>query len=89
MSERQGSPWFWAILIPVFIFFASKSASDRKQERFDAGYDDGYAAGYNTACEIRITLIEGDWDNEHYTNGYHEGRLDGEIQCLREREKKR
>ena len=26
-----------------------------------------YATGYNTTCKIRATLIEGDWDDEHYT----------------------
>ena len=32
------------------------------EARYDTGWNDGYAAGYNTTCEIRATMIEGDWD---------------------------
>ena len=49
--------------------------------RYDAGYSDGYAEGYNTACEIRATLVEGDWDDEHYTAGYEDGRAVGVADC--------
>jgi len=46
------------------------------------GYDDGYAAGYNTTCEIRATLIEGDWDSEANSRGYNTGYADGSAACL-------
>lgn len=50
-------------------------------ERYDVGYDDGYAVGYNTACEIRATLIEGDFDNNDYARGYAAGQADGIVGC--------
>lgn len=33
---------------------------------YDQGRDDGYAVGYNTACEIRATAINGDWKSDEY-----------------------
>lgn len=50
-------------------------------ERFDAGYNDGYAVGYNTECKIRATMVEGDFDNKHYARGYATGELDGINAC--------
>lgn len=50
-------------------------------ERYDTGYDDGFAVGYNTACEIRATLIEGDFENKDYARGYAQGQTDGIMQC--------
>lgn len=46
-----------------------------------AGFNDGFAEGYNTTCRIRTTLIEGDWANEHYSKGYHAGRIEGANDC--------
>jgi hypothetical protein len=54
------------------------------EERADVGFDDGYAAGYNTTCKIRATLIEGDWDNEHYSEAYQRGYAYGVEKCLDE-----
>ncbi len=54
-------------------------------ERYDVGYDDGYAEGYNTTCDIRATLVEGDWDDEDYSRGYAEGRYAGAQECLASR----
>lgn len=56
-------------------------------ERYDVGYSDGYAVGYNTACEIRATLIEGDWKDEDYSRGYAAGHTDGVIACNDDRKK--
>ncbi len=56
------------------------SCSD-PEERFDTGYSDGYAAGYNTECKIRTTLIEGAWDDEEYSRGYRAGDVDGRKAC--------
>ena len=50
-------------------------------ERFDVGYSDGYAVGYNTECKIRATLIEGDFDNADYSRGYYLGLSDGATAC--------
>ena len=54
-------------------------------ERLDAGYSDGYAVGYNTECKIRATLIEGDFDNAHYSRGYYAGLADGAAACRRDK----
>jgi hypothetical protein len=62
---------------------------DVSQERADAGYKDGFAVGYNTACQIRATLIEGDFKNPDYAGGYARGQTDGIIDCNKERSAKR
>jgi len=54
--------------------------------RYDTGYDDGYAEGYNTTCQIRATLVEGDWNDEDYSRGYNVGRNDGAAECLAKKE---
>ena len=54
---------------------------DNPDERFDVGYDDGYAVGYNTECKVRTTLIEGDFDNVDYSRGYNAGLNDGIQAC--------
>lgn len=51
---------------------------------YDRGHDDGFAVGYNTACEIRRTLISGDFDNEHYSRGYADGMAEGAGACRRD-----
>ena len=55
-------------------------------ERYDVGFDDGYAVGYNTTCEIRATLVEGDWENKAYKRGYDEGYAEGAVECRRDRD---
>jgi hypothetical protein len=52
---------------------------------YDRGRSDGYAVGYNTACEIRTTLIEGDWGNAGYSRGYADGQVEGTIACAADR----
>jgi len=68
----------------IFIFFISfviiSCSNDEKT--FDAGYNDGYAEGYNTTCEIRATMVYGHWDSKDYSKGYNVGRIDGSQQCL-------
>ena len=66
------------ITILIILFLTSCDSAD---ERYDAGYGDGYAAGYNTTCKIRATMIEGDWDNKNYSNGYNDGYTDGSYDC--------
>mgnify|MGYP005865916825 CR=1 FL=1 len=58
---------------------------ESSDEAYDRGYNDGYAVGYNTACEIRATLIEGDWSNSNYSRGYADGQSDGTIACNNDR----
>jgi hypothetical protein len=62
------------------------SCGESADSRYDYGYDDGYATGYNTTCEIRATLIEGDWGDEHYSEGYRDGYAAGALECKRVRE---
>jgi len=70
------------VLLAVFSLLAVVlSGCDDAEDRYDVGYDDGYAVGYNTACEIRATLIEGDFDNSDYARGYAEGQTDGIMAC--------
>jgi hypothetical protein len=64
------------IVFVVYIFITPSS-----DERFDTGYSDGYASGYNTTCKIRATLVEGDWSNEHYKEGYNQGYSAGAADC--------
>lgn len=66
------------VIAVITLFFYFREDPD---ERYDTGYSDGYAAGYNTTCEIRATLIEGDWDSEPYSAGYNDGYHDGSIDC--------
>ena len=49
--------------------------------RYDYGYDDEYAAGYNTTCKIRATMVKGDWDDEQYSRRYRNGYADGSLAC--------
>ena len=68
------------------IFLALTACGGADEEAYNRGYDDGYAVGYNTACEIRATMIEGDWSDEDYSRGYAEGQTDGTIACNVDRE---
>ena len=58
------------------------SCGESQDSAYDRGYDDGYAVGYNTTCQIRSTLIAGDWDNKHYSRGYADGNSAGTQACL-------
>lgn len=48
-------------------------ACDDVKDWESAGYQDGYAATFNTACNIRSTMIHGKWDNAKYSRGYSRG----------------
>ena len=52
-----------------------------KEADYDSGYSDGYAVGYNTTCQIRDTLIEGDWSSDAYSEGYSAGMISGINAC--------
>ena len=56
-------------LLAVIMIVALSGCIEDSDERFDVGYDDGYALGYNTECKIRATLIEGDFGSKHYSRG--------------------
>lgn len=66
----------------ILLVFAITAASCADpEERYDVGYDDGYAVGYNSTCQIRATLVEGDFGNEDYARGYAEGMAAGAYDC--------
>jgi len=66
------------VLVTIFLV----GCLEDEDERYDVGYDDGYAVGYNTTCKIRATLIEGDWNSPAYSRGYEAGYAGGSAECL-------
>ena len=73
----------WASLAVTIVLVLS--GCDDSDERYSAGHSDGYAVGYNTTCENRVTLIGGDFDNADYARGYAAGVTDGTLACNAER----
>lgn len=67
----------WILIIAL----ASCSRGESFESAYDRGYSDGYATGYNTTCEIRATMISGDWDTDGYKPGYDGGYAAGTEQC--------
>ena len=65
-------------LLIVAVSMVSCSNSDKN---YRSGYNDGSAVGYNSACDIRRTLIYGDFNN----NDYADGVVDGIANCLRDK----
>ncbi len=65
----------------VVVVLITVTSCDQFKDKSDVGYSDGYAVGYNTTCQIRVTLIEGDWDNQSYAKGYNRGYIDGANAC--------
>jgi hypothetical protein len=69
-------------VLPALLLVGCKDA----QERYDTGRSDGYAVGYNTTCQIRTTLIEGDWSDADYSRGYRDGYSAGAFDCNLQRQ---
>ena len=65
----------------LFAIILMVSGCEDKDAAHSSGYKDGYAVGYNTACQIRKTLINGDWSSESYSKGYQAGMVDGINAC--------
>ena len=74
-----------ARILAALILPFSASGCSNSDESYDSGYGDGYAVGYNTTCEIRATMIEGDWENSDYSRGYADGQSAGTIACNNDR----
>ena len=72
-------------ILIMFIPFLLISCGESADSRYDSGYSDGYAAGYNTTCDLRATMIEGDWSDSNYTSGYNDGYSDGSKDCKKNR----
>ncbi len=71
--------------LALLLFSSTMTGCANSEASYDSGYSDGYAVGYNTACQIRATMIEGDWDSAEYSRGYADGQTAGTIACNNER----
>ena len=71
------------VLLFLIIFAGCGESAD---SRYDTGFDDGHAVGYNTTCKIRATIVEGDWDDENYSRGYNDGLIVGADECRANKE---
>lgn len=73
---------FFAVLIAM----SALAGCSNPEERYEAGYSDGYVVGYNEVCHPRTTnLIEGDFDNSDYQDGYEAGHAEGMRACRERR----
>lgn len=71
----------YAVVVAVMLLVGCQGSGDQH----GIGYRDGYAVGYNTACEIRATAVNGTWDDKEYSRGYAEGMPDGVADCNADR----
>ena len=76
------SPYLLAVMSVTLLSGCADGAESEATKRQNTGYGDGYAVGYNTACEIRATVIEGAWDDKNYSSGYAKGIEAGIISCI-------
>ena len=74
-----------ARLALILSFMILSACGKSPSARYDAGYGDGYAEGYNTTLQSRSTMVEGAWDDENYKRGYDEGRAEGVRAALEKR----
>lgn len=72
-------------ILLCFVYFVVSACGPKADERYDTGYSDGYAEGHNTACKIRATLVEGDWENPGYSRGYRDGQFASAAACRAEK----
>ena len=79
----------WILVFATVVLVALfMDCSCDNEASYEKGYDDGYAVGYNTACEIRATIITGDWSNASYSEGYADGVDNGIKDCIKSRRSK-
>jgi hypothetical protein len=76
-----------ALLLVAFSFLLV-SCGQGGDSKYQFGYSDGYAEGYNTTCKIRATLVEGNWNDKDYSRGYQDGRMTGVAACIAESKKR-
>jgi hypothetical protein len=73
---------YTVLVLATMLLAACGESAD---SRYHSGYDDGYAVGYNTTCQVRRTnIVKGDWDDENYSRGYRNGHADGAKECKEE-----
>jgi hypothetical protein len=56
-----------------------------EKDRMATGYNDGFAVGYAAACRSEQIVIDGQWGNASYSEGYAAGVADGALACAEER----
>jgi hypothetical protein len=66
---------------------ALSGCGESASARYDAGYGDEYAEGYNTTLEIRSTMVRGDWKDKEYSRGYSDGRSQGVREALAKKDR--
>ena len=62
---------FFIISVSIFLLCACEEGKDWEK----VGYQDGYAATFNTGCSIRASIIHGKWDIHEYSKGYSKGAI--------------
>lgn len=85
-SEAGRVQVFLKLLTAFAVILLAAGCGESSESARDRGYSDGYAAGYNTTCQIRSTLIAGDWDNKAYSEGYQQGYSAGALACQQSRQ---
>ena len=64
--------------ISTVVVIAGLVACGEPPKGYDSGFSDGYAVGFNSVCyPKRTNIIWGDWDSEHYSAGYSDGKSSG------------
>ena len=75
------------IILLILLFLILYAVwGESADSRYDTGFDDGHAVGYNTTCKIRATIVEGAWDDENYSRGYNDGLIVGADECRANKE---
>ncbi len=57
-----------------------------EEDRMTTGYNDGFVVGYAAACRSEQIVIDGQWSNATYSEGYAAGVADGALACAEERD---
>jgi hypothetical protein len=57
-----------------------------EEDRMATGYNDGFAVGYAAACRAETIVIDGQWSNASYSEGYAAGVADGALACAEEQD---
>jgi hypothetical protein len=57
-----------------------------EDDRLASGYNDGFVVGYAAACRSEQIVIDGQWSNASYSEGYAAGVADGALACADERD---
>ena len=69
-------------LLILFLMSLLLISCGNDEKTYDSGYNDGFAEGYNTQCQIRATIVYGHWDSAEYSKRYNAGRNDGAQACI-------